>query len=404
MSCINRWPEHLLVRILLVHNYYQQRGGEDVVVEQERDLLRAKGHDVDLFSVTNDSIRGAWRKATTAVLTVHNPWAAAALADRVRQFRPDVVHVHNFFPQLSPAIFDACRDAGVPSVMTLHNFRIMCPTAILYHNGRIRERSLKHSAIWALWHRVYRASFLATLPLVCMVDFHKCAGTWRRKVDLFIALTDFAKAKFIEGGLAADQIVVKGNAVADPSTGLNVDNTPRHGALYVGRLSDEKGIAVLLSAWRSLDYPLRIAGDGPLREMCEAASSKNITCLGRLSRDQVNEEMRRASFLVLPSICYEMFPMTIVEAFSNGLPVLASDLGGLSSLLQDGAAGQTFTPMDAQDLNAKARWAIEHPDQLANMGKAARAAFEERYTAERNYLDLIAIYERAISVNVHHSR
>lgn len=385
------------MRILLVHNYYQQRGGEDVAVENERDLLRAHGHDVEFYSVNNDAIRGAWRKAVTAVLTVHNPWSKAAMAERLRQFRPDVVHVHNFFPMLSPSIFDACREAGTPSVMTLHNFRIMCPTSILYHDGAIRERSLKHSAMWALPRRVYRSSFLATLPLVVMVDFHKWAGTWRRKVDVFVALTEFAKAKFVEGGLAAEHIVVKGNAAADPLAGAKVDPAPRSGALFVGRLSEEKGIATLLSAWRGVGYPLRIAGDGPLRGMCEAAANKHITCLGPLKRDQVSAEMRRASFLVLPSICYEMFPMTIVEAFANGLPVIASDLGGLPNLLEGGAAGLTFKPMDAQDLRTKALWAAAHPEQMGGMGRAARAAFEEKYTDARNYSNLMAIYEGAIS-------
>jgi glycosyltransferase involved in cell wall biosynthesis len=384
------------VRVLLVHNYYQQPGGEDVVVEQELALLRQKGHTAELFSVHNDAIQGWQQKAATGALVVYNPWAKAALAAKLRTFRPDVVHVHNFFPRLSPSIFDACREAGVASVMTLHNFRILCPTSILFHDGRIREDSLGQSAGWALSERVYKSSLLATAPLVAMVDFHKWAGTWKRKVDLFIALSEFAKAKFIQGGLAPEQIVVKPNALKDPIAGATPTGS-RYGALYVGRLSHEKGIAALLSAWKGIDYPLRIAGDGPLRDECEAAQGKEVTYLGRLSREQVYAEMRRAAFLVLPSTCYEMFPMTLVEAYANGLPALASNLGGLKSLLQDGVTGLSFAPDDAADLQAKVRWAFEHPEEMAAMGERARAAYETSYTADRNYANLMLIYERALA-------
>lgn len=385
------------MRILLVHNYYQQRGGEDVVVEQELALLRQKGHEAELFSVHNDTIQGWRQKAVTAALVVYNPWAKAALARRLGQFRPDVVHVHNFFPRLSPSIFDACREAAIPCVMTLHNFRILCPTSILFHDGNIHEESLTRSALWALRHRVYKSSFLATAPLVAMVDFHKWRGTWKRKVDLFIALTDFAKTKFVDGGLPAERIVVKANAVTDPFRGAMPESGPRRGALYVGRLSNEKGIVPLLAAWKGVDYPLRIAGDGPLRGMCEAAQGKRIAYLGRLSREQVYAEMRRAAFLVLPSTCYEMFPMTLVEAHANGLPVIASNLGGLKSLLEDSVTGLGFSAGDPADLRAKVRLAIEHPDKMAAMGKNARARYEAAYTAERNYSNLMAVYERALA-------
>jgi glycosyltransferase involved in cell wall biosynthesis len=381
------------VRILLAHNYYQQRGGEDVVVEQELELLRAKGHAVALHSVHNDDIRGWRRTASAGALAVYNPAARAVLAEELRRFRPDIVHVHNFFPQLSPSLFDACRAADVPSVMTLHNFRLLCPTSILFLNGKIEERSLTQSAMWAVGRRAYQGSAMATLPLALMVDFHKWAGTWRRKVDVFVALTEFAKAKFVAGGLPGDRIVVKANAAADP--GPPVEARARLGALYVGRLSPEKGLATLIEAWRGLDVPLRIAGDGPLRDLCERAQEPNVTYLGPLERSRVTEEMRRAAFLVLPSTCYEMFPMTLVEAYANGLPVLGSRLGGLESLIDDGVTGLAFAPGDAADLRAKAAWAAAHPAETARMGAQARAAYEARYTAQHNYENLMAIYERA---------
>jgi|CXWL01.1.fsa_nt_gi glycosyltransferase involved in cell wall biosynthesis len=380
------------MKVLVVHNYYQQRGGEDVVSEAEVALLRDAGHEVEFFTVHNKDITRWWQKAATAVLTIYNPWARAKLAAKLKTFRPDVVHVHNFFPQFTPSIFDACRAAGVPSVMTLHNFRILCPTAFLFHDEALREQSLRRSAFWTVRHGTYHGSLAGTFFVACMVDFHKWAGTWRRKVDRLIALTDFAKAKFVEGGLEPAQIVVKGNAVPDPLKGRDALPSARRGALYVGRLSQEKGISTLLSAWAEIEYPLTIVGDGPLRTLCEGAQSPHISYVGPLDRDAVYAEMRKAAFLVLPSVWYEMFPMTLVEAFANNLPVIASRLGGLASLLDEGVTGLAFTPGCPEDVRAKVRWAIENPGAMADMGARGRAVYENLYSTEENYKNLMQIY------------
>jgi glycosyltransferase involved in cell wall biosynthesis len=384
------------MKILLVHNFYQQRGGEDVVFESEANMLKERGHEVVQYSIHNDDIEGWGKKAAAGLFTVYNPFAKAKLAKKLREFRPDIVHVHNFFPQLSPSIFYACSEAGIPVVMTLHNFRILCPTAFLYHNELLRERSLKNSAFWTVMHRTYRSSLLGTLVVAGMVDFHKWIGTWNRKVDCFIALTAFARNKFIEGGISADRLLVKGNGLADPLRGAAIDAEVRRGGLYVGRLSQEKGIATLLSAWKDLDYPLRVAGDGPLTEMCEASQNKQITYLGRLNQQQVYAEMRRASFLILPSVWYEMFPMTLVEAFANGLPVLASRLGGLQSLLDDGVTGLAFEVGNPTDLRAKVRWAVDNADRMREMGTRARAVYEKSNTTETNYANLMNIYANVL--------
>ena len=380
------------MKVLVVHNYYQQRGGEDVVSEAEVALLRGAGHDVEFFTVHNKDITRWWQKAATAVLTVYNPWARARLAAKLKTFRPDLVHVHNFFPQFTPSIFDACRAAGVPSVMTLHNFRILCPTAFLFHDETLREQSLRQSAFWTVRHGTYHGSPVATFFVAFMVEFHKWAGTWRRKVDRLIALTDFAKAKFVEGGLEQAHIAVKGNALADPLRGVSSAQAERRGALYVGRLSQEKGISTLLSAWSEIDYPLRIVGDGPLRATCEDAQSEHISYLGPLDRDAVYAEMRKASFLILPSVWYEMFPMTLVEAFANGLPVIASRLGGLASLLDEGVTGLAFAPGRPEDVRVNVRWAIDNPGAMADMGARGRTVYENLYSTEENYKNLMQIY------------
>lgn len=382
------------MKILLVHNYYKQRGGEDAVVEQELSLLRERGHDVELHAVHNDAIQG-WRgKLSAGLLAIYNPFAKQIFTERLQRFRPDVVHVHNFFPQLSPAIFDACRAARVPSVMTLHNFRILCPTATLSLNGKIEERSLTHSALWTVRCRAYQESALATLPVAMMVDIHKAVRTWRRKVDLFIALTDFAKAKFVEGGLPAERIVVKPNAITDP--GRPDDSTPRRGALYVGRLSPEKGIATLLEAWRTLDVPLTIAGGGPMSEQCSQAANGRIKYLGAVDPQRVRDEMCRAAFLILPSTCYDMFPLTLLEAYANGLPVLASKLGALQSLVDHGQTGLSFVSGSPEALREAVTRAIANPADMVRMGRNARSVYEAHYTAEQNHANLMTAYRRAM--------
>ncbi len=385
------------MRVLIVHSFYQQPGGEDAVVREDLELLRRNGHEVSLFSANNDAISDLWGKLKTFFLVVYNPVARRALAARIRDFRPDVVHVHNFFPLLSPSIFDACIDEGVPAVLTLHNFRILCPTAVLYHGGVIREDSLHGSAWWALKKRVYRNSFFGTLAVACMVEFHKRRGTWRRKVDRFVALSQFGKNKFIDGGLPQDRIVVKPNSRESLATSSG-ETASRHGALFVGRLSEEKGISLLLRAWEGIEYPIRIVGDGPLSELVRTSADKNsnVEVLGRLDPLAVRKEMERAAFLVMPSLCYEMFGLTIVEAYASGLPVLASRIGGPAEMVDDDVTGKLFEAGDIEDLRDKVRWAIAHPEPLRRMASHVRSVFQSLYSSQQALSTLEAIYRDAV--------
>jgi glycosyltransferase involved in cell wall biosynthesis len=378
-----------LMRVLLVHNFYQIPGGEDSVVCEELSMLQKRGVDVELYSVSNDDIQGTWRRTTAALQVAYNPQARHALARKLAEFRPDVVHIHNFFPLLSPSILDACRDAGVPSVITLHNFRILCPSALLFPDPAVRERSLRHSCWWTVPRKVYRNSAVGTLAVATMVELHKRIGTWKRKVDCFIVLTDWAKRKFIEGGLPAERIVVKPNCVARPPTFGGVH---RDGGLFVGRLDEQKGVDVLLRAWKDIDYPLKIIGDGPLAGLVQQNASERVVWLGRQPQEVVQREMQAAKFLVLPSNGYEMFPMTIVEAFSSRLPVICSDLPSLRALITPVATGLTFPPGDAAALAAQVRWAAANPSAFDEFGSRALATYEERYTREINFDRLIGIY------------
>ena len=380
------------MRVLLVHNAYREPGGEDAVVAAEHALLAAHGHEVALFTASNEAVGGALSRLKVAWRAPYSAAARDALAARIAAFSPDVVHVHNFFPLLTPSLYDACRAAGVAVVQTLHNYRLLCPVATLMRRGRVCELCLTGSAYQAVLHGCYRESRQATLAVARMIERHRRLGTWRTKVERFIALTEFARRKFVAGGLPPERLTVKPNFAADPG-----EPAPgrREGALYVGRLSPEKGVETLLAAWRSLAVPLRVVGDGPLAEVLARACPPTVSLLGRLPPAEVGREMARAAFLVVPSHCYEGFPMVVVEAYARGLPVLASGHGALAEVVEDGVTGRHVAPADAADLAAKAAWAAANPETLAAMGRAARARFRARYDAPRNHERLLAIYGQA---------
>jgi glycosyltransferase involved in cell wall biosynthesis len=382
------------MRILLLHNYYQQGGGEDTVVEAERKLLQEHGNDVNVFSVSNDEIRSTFGKIRSACFLPYSIKAKLEVAREISRFLPDLVHVHNFFPLFTPSIYDACQMACVPVVQTLHNFRIICPGALLMRRGNACEECLHGSPYRAALHFCYRKSLLGSLAVARMVAFHRSRRTWQDKVDRFIALTEFAKTRFVMAGFPAEKICVKPNFAQNPTSALN--SGARQGALFVGRLSPEKGIKTLLAAWRQLDVPMRIAGDGPLMESIQNADIRNLVTTGKLNKDIVASEMDNAAFLIMPSEWYEGFPMVLVEAFSHGLPVIASRLGSMAEIVVDGLTGILFEAGNADDLATKVRWAVEHPDEMRVMGEKARKDYERKYTSEVNYQQLMAIYEGAI--------
>jgi glycosyltransferase involved in cell wall biosynthesis len=377
------------MRVLMIHNFYQIPGGEDGIVRAEISMLKENGVEVDLFSVTNDVINGRLARVRAAIQVVYNPLSRRALAQKLAAYTPDVVHIHNFFPLLSPSVFDACRAAGVPSVLTLHNYRILCPTALLHADDKDTRRSLLQSCWWTVPKKVYRNSMAATLALAAMVEFHKRVGTWKRKVDRFIVLTDLAKRTFTTGGLPAERICIKPNWVPRPP---DLGRRQREGALFVGRLDEQKGVRVLLEAWKDLDCPLRIIGDGPLEDLVRQSRNDRIVYLGRQPQGIVQREMHAARFLVLPSIGDEMFPVTVLEAYASKLPVICSDLPSLRGLVDSGVTGLRFRPGDAPGLAAQVRWAIGNPSVLQECGNRARMRYEERYTPEANFAQLIEIY------------
>ncbi|MGH8809451.1 MAG: glycosyltransferase, partial [Noviherbaspirillum sp.] len=359
--------------------------------EAETALLREHGHEVEIYQQHNDALKNMSR-AVTAVSTIWSQRSAHDIEDFCDRFAPDVIHVHNTFPLISPSLYWAAARRKVPVVQTLHNFRLLCPQAIFLRDGKICEDCIGKVPWRSVTRKCYRASAMQSAVITGMLTTHRAIGTYRERVTRYIALNRFALDKYVEGGLPAQRFRIKPNFVA--SAALPAWEN-RHGGLYVGRLSSEKGLDVLAAAVRLVPHvPVEANGSGPLEELARETFGERY--LGYRPPEEIMTRMGSAQFLVLPSICYENSPRTIVEAFSCGLPVIASRLGALADIVSDGVTGLLFNPGDAADLAEKIAWAASHPEQMVRMGRAARAEYEAQYTPEHNYETLMDIYEDAI--------
>jgi glycosyltransferase involved in cell wall biosynthesis len=386
------------LRVIIVHNHYQQPGGEDVGVQDEYGVLASHGHQVRLLEANNDHIQSFLSRAQAAITTVYSPSSKRRMAAVISEFKPDLVHVHNFFPVFSPSIYFACNEAGVPVVQTLHNYRLICPSSILFRDGHVCEDCVSKPFAWpGVIHGCYRGSRAGTAAVATMASVHRVFQTYERRVQTLVALTDFSRRKFIEGGLPAHNIVVKPPFV-DVDFGIGAGKG-RY-ILFVGRLSEEKGIVMLVEAWKSLgaQIPLRIAGGGPLEDYVrkQAAMIPGIEYMGFQSRRQINQLMQDAHALVFPSLWYEGVPRTILESFAAGTPVLASGMGNMENLVEHQRTGLHFEPGNVADLIAKVQWTFEHPREWESMRQSARAEYEAKYTSERNYELLMGIYNAAL--------
>lgn len=389
-------PSGTALRVLFVHNRYQQVGGEDSVFANEVTLLRDGGHRVDTLEVSNDAITGAAAKVSAALHVASNPEGRHLTAAAIARFGPDVVHVHNFFPRLSPAVFDACAAAGVPAVWTLHNFRIACANGVLFRDGQPCEDCVGHTPWPAVRHRCYRGSAAGSAAVAAMIGYHRARGTWQNKVSHFIALSDFARDLFVRAGVPAARLSVKPNFVADPLPGLGALPADRAGALFVGRLSSEKGVATLIDAWRAMPHvPLTIIGDGPERAALEAAAPPHVLFTGFQQRPAVLRAMALAQALIMPSEWFEAFGLVAAEAMALGTPVVASRIGALATLVRDGIDGLHFEPGNAADLGRVATRAFADPALLARLGANARETWQAQMSPARNLEQLVSIYRTA---------
>jgi glycosyltransferase involved in cell wall biosynthesis len=384
------------MKVLMLHNRYLIPGGEDQCSVAEADLLRHHGHEVQLLEEDNRRVEQLGY-VRTAMRTVWSRESYRRINDLLRSGGFDILHVQNFFPLWSPSVYYAASRNHVPVVQTLHNYRLMCVNSLLFRDQHLCQECLGRFVPWhGVLHACYRDSRPASAVVASMVGTHKLAGTWRKRVAAYIALTEFSRKLYVAGGLPAEKITVKPNFIhPSPPTGTGGGGY----ALYVGRLSAEKGIVTMLDAWKGAreTIPLKIVGEGPLADLviATAQESSRIEYLGAKSLPEVLGLMRSAEFLVFPSEWYETMGRTIMEAFAVGTPVVATNIGPPASMVVPEETGFHFTPGNVAELRERVEWCSRNLDQVRAMRGKARDAFEASYTGAANAEMLLAIYRRA---------
>ncbi|MDX2072289.1 MAG: glycosyltransferase family 4 protein [Haliscomenobacter sp.] len=386
------------MKILIIHSFYRETGGEDNMVLEKIALLKAAGFDVELLGFQNptkflDSI-------VDLFFLLFNVSSFIKTLKKIRGYRPDIIHLHNWHFAASPSVIFAAHVLKTPLVLTAHNFRLLCPSAILFNNGELFLESLKEKFPWtAIKIGVYRNSSLQTFWLAFCVFVHKKLKTWQ-KVSKFIVLSDFMKDIFLQSsfGIAADKFVTKQNSIPDPIVWAK-NGRGKHFA-FVGRLVVEKGIEVLLKAFANTEFQLHIYGYGPLEQKVRdfAELHPNISFKGALPHENLFAELRKCSALIFPSIWYEGMPLTVIEGLSTGTPIIASNLGAMSTMIQNHSNGLHFEAGNPLDLAQKlAYWSARSEEEKAQYSQRARATYEENYTPEANLRRLLAIYSGAIN-------
>jgi glycosyltransferase involved in cell wall biosynthesis len=383
------------VKILQIHTQYRQPGGEDTVASNEAELLRDAGHSVIEHREQNppgpmaaggDMVRAAW-----------NPAAARRVRDLVRVHQPDVTHIHNTWYHLSPSVFRGAQEAGSPTVLTLHNYRLVCANAMLLRDGKPCELCVSSKNAWyGVRYKCYLDNYAQSIASAATIAFNRRRDTWRKDVDLILALTDFARDRFVEGGIPADRIAVKPNFVFDPGPRSQpVEDSDL--VLFVGRLTNEKAPDILVDAWEraGLDYRLDLIGAGPLDADLRRRGARRVTLRGQLDQSAVREAMLGARALVLPSIWYEGLSMVLLEALACGLPIIASEIGPIPEVVAPLGPQWSVRPGDPDDL-AKGLSRLSDKEAVAETGATARALYQARFSAAQGLVDLESIYERVV--------
>jgi glycosyltransferase involved in cell wall biosynthesis len=388
--CAGVWHN---VKILQVHNTYRQGGGEDSVVRSEAALLRAAGHEV----IEHQSANPPSRLGAAAALTVSswNPLSARELAEVVDRTKPDVAHVHNTWYRLSPSILRLLHRRGIPVVMTVHNYRLMCANALLYRNGSACTDCVGTHPWRGAVRRCYRDSLVASAAVAGSIAIHRALGTWTTYVDQFVVATDFLRAMLVEAGLSADKIRRIPLSATDPGQRLRPPSASRT-VLFVGRLDAEKGTRDLMDLWRGLDHglELRIIGDGAERAALEALRAPNVRFEGWMKTDDVRREMMEARSLVFPSVLIETFGLSMVEAFAAGIPVVANGIGTRPEVVGRDGAGWLVRGRD-QWLSALAN--LGDDTLVDRAGRIARQRYQERFDPAVTLPQLLAVYDELLS-------
>ncbi len=388
------------MRILIAHNRYRHPGGEDAVAENERDLLRRYGHEVRYYERSNSELDGL-SPLRTLRFFADMRWSREsydAMRRVIADFRPEVAHFHNIFFMLSPSVYAACRDEGVPVVQSQHNFRLLCSNALFLRDGRICEECREHKSLRrGVRYGCYKNSRLLTFVMVRMLEDHWKRGTWTRMVDAYIMATEFGRQKYAAAGVPAEKIFVKPHVAFTSGEAKSED---RGYALFAGRLSEEKGIRILLQAWASIpDLTLKVVGQGPLFDEMKAFVRQNdlehVEFRGFLSPVEYDATLRGAKLMIVPSVCYENFPRTVAEAFACQVPLAVSRLGGMPELVKEGETGFLFEPA-AESLAAKVRWIMRNEHVLPGIRENMKTHYERELSPDKNHERLMEVYAYAL--------
>lgn len=387
------------LRILIIHNYYQQTGGEDLFVKAQIELLRKKKNEVIHFFKENSSIMNfsIWQKVMFPFHILFSLKIYKEINRFIQKEKPDIAHVHNVFPLISPSVYKALRDAKIPTVQTLHNFRFLCPNGLFYINEKICEKCKFGNTFHAVMRRCFRRSYLLSSLYALTIGLYRKMGTFKN-IDHFIALTPFVAHKYIESGLSSPEkisvipnFIFRGEAKAKPKK-------KEAYFLYIGRLSEEKGLKNLLEIIEELPYVyFKIAGDGPLKlyllEFTKKKNLKNIEYLGFIPGKEKEIILEKSLAVILPSLSYETFGLTCLEAMANATSVIASNRGSLPFIVEDGKNGLLFNPEDKEDFKNKILYLWKNPEIALEMGRCGREKFEIEYSEDVHYNKLITIYE-----------
>ena len=399
MKIRDNYPRKL--KVLQVHNQYQHKtGGEFLAAEMDKQLLESKGHQVLRYIRDNDEINlfGLFSKITLPFNAIWSSKSYREIESIIEHERPDIVNVHNFFPLISPSIFYAANKFNIPTIWTLHNYRLICAEGEFLRSKKVCEECLTKSHWRASLHACYRKSHLAPICIILMNWIHRCLGTWHSKIDYYFVLTEFGRNIFLKSGLSPERLIIRPNIIY-PAPTERKESEIEEFALFLGQISEKKGVELLVDVWRLINYKLIMAGAGPLLENLKAKSLDNggkINFLGNVPHQKAIELLKKSRFLLLPSLHNEGFPLVILEALALGVPVIASKRGPLPELIEDTVTGFLVKPGDKEDLASKINFAINDRGKMIEMGHNARKLYDKKYSIEQNYKILMDTYLKAI--------
>ncbi len=383
------------MKVCLVHNAYGKVSGEEIVVKNTIALLRAKGIEVITFLRSSEELESKILGSAKAFFSgICNPFSKRRFHDFLERERPDVVHIHNLFPLISPAILPVCTTLGVPVVMTVHNYRLVCPNGLFSVNGQICERCSGGKEYWCVL-RNCEGSVFKSLGYALRTFAERILSAYKNNVSVYAVLTEFQKRKLVNNEYHADRITVVPNMI-ETSTSNGEEGLGEYVG-FVGRVSPEKRVELLVKAARRCpDISFRVAGAYSRALSLVEAAPGNVVFDGMLGRSEMDAFYRRSRIVVLTSTCYEGFPMALIEAMSWGKPVVSSAIGGLPEIVDDGVTGLLFEPGNVDQLADRIRYLWENPDVATRMGQAGCDKAKREYSREKYFERLMDVYKKAM--------